>query len=68
MIAKKCDRCGTLYEEYNIKNSNKCINGLMLLNINSDQRYYAHGPYDICPKCTEEFMKWFKKENNNAED
>ena len=68
MIAKKCDRCGTFYEEYNIKKSSKCINGLMLLNIDSQQSYFTHGPYDICPKCTEEFMKWFEKENKNAED
>lgn len=52
MIAKKCDRCGTLYKEHNIKHSSKCINA----------------PYNICPKCAEEFMKWFEKENKNAED
>ena len=37
------------------------------MNIYSDtgDRYFSHGPYDLCPACSNELMKWFKKENNN---
>ena len=30
--AKKCDRCGKLYEQYNSKNDRKNPNGIMVLN------------------------------------
>lgn len=61
-IAKKCDRCGELYEEYNVINSVKNINGIMTLNIDDRQKHYSHGPYDLCPACSDELMKWFRKE------
>ena len=31
--AKKCDRCGKLYNSYNIINDTKNINGIMTVNI-----------------------------------
>lgn len=62
MIAKKCDRCGALYEEYNTRNSADEINGVNLLNIDNKQSYYFHGPYDLCPACADGLMRWFKKD------
>ena len=69
-IAKRCDRCGCFYEQYNVGNSPTKINGFMTLNIDSGQQYYSHGAYDLCPKCSGELMSWFntKGENNNAEN
>lgn len=63
MTAKKCDRCGTFYEEYTNNKS-----GRFTLNVISEDSYWSHSPYDICPSCLDELMKWFKnkKENNNA--
>lgn len=62
-IARACDRCGAFYSPYNTTKSSKDINGFMTLNITSpDQRYYSHGPYDLCSKCSDELMAWFKKE------
>lgn len=65
-IARKCDRCGLYYKEYNYENNAKKINGIKFVNIHSLNRYYSHGPYDLCPACSDELMKWFKKENSNA--
>ena len=62
-IAKKCDRCGLYYDEYNNKNNAEKINGINLLIIDSDNRYFSHGPRDLCPACSNELMKWLKKEN-----
>ena len=59
-IAKRCDRCEKLYEEYNTKKSNTNINGIMTLNIDKHQKYFLSGPYDLCPDCSSEFMKWFE--------
>ena len=64
--ARKCDRCGLYYDSYNDKNNSEKINGIMLINIDSNNRYFSHGPHDLCPACSNELMKWFKKENKNA--
>ena len=61
--AKKCDRCGSYYDSYNDKNNAEKINGIMLINIDSNNRYFSHEPYDLCPVCSDELMKWFRKEN-----
>lgn len=48
--AKKCDRCGSLYE------LPKCSNAYLIIHRNR--------PYDrcidLCPKCYEEFKQWIK--------
>lgn len=58
MQAKKCDRCGTLYEIYNTKSDRKKCNGLQLLNIDGNQKYWSQGVYDLCPECMEGLMRW----------
>lgn len=50
-IARKCDVCGKLYEEYNTKRDKKNTNGFMFLNRLDNRNYYDHDPYDCCPKC-----------------
>ena len=69
-IAKKCDRCSRLYEQYNIKNDSKNINGIMTLNIDSGQRYFKHGPLDLCPECSKKLINWLKcwSDINGEED
>lgn len=61
--ARKCDRCGKLYEAYNTKNDETNINGFMTLNIADDRKYYSHGIMDLCPECMEEFQRWIKEQN-----
>lgn len=52
-IAKKCDVCGKYYESYNTKNKADEPNGIMFVNIDEQQKYYAHKPIDTCPSCIE---------------
>ena len=70
--AKQCDRCGKLYNSYNIKNDAKHINGIMTLNIDPYGRYYDHNAKDLCPECKDSFEKWFfagkSFEENEKED
>lgn len=56
-IAKKCDICGKLYELYNTRNDGDHTNGLMLLNIDYDNKYWSHGKIDCCPECMESIRK-----------
>lgn len=58
MQAKKCDRCGRLYELYNAASNRKKCNGFRLINIDGNQNVYLHDAYDMCSECMEDFMKW----------
>lgn len=69
MLAKKCDRCGVLYEMYNVPDNKNKINGLMTLNIDYQNSYFKHGPYDLCPACSKELTEWLngaKGENDES--
>ena len=56
-VAKKCDICGKLYEEYNVKQSKDNFNGFILLNIDYKGNYF-HGPAcDCCPECMKSILK-----------
>ena len=68
MNAKKCDRCGILYERYNEKNDGKKPNGFLFLNLDENGRYFSHKGYDLCPKCMDELIAWRKEGKKNAED
>ena len=59
--AKKCDRCGKLYEQYNSKNDRKNPNGIMVLNLDSQRRYFTHNALDLCPDCMKGCQDWFRE-------
>jgi hypothetical protein len=59
--AKKCDRCGKLYEQYNSKNDRKNPNEIMVLNLDAQRKYYSHGAIDLCPGCMKEFQDWMEE-------
>lgn len=50
-IAKKCDICGSFYENYNMKDSEKKPNGFILVNLDDERKYFAHNAKDCCPNC-----------------
>lgn len=56
--AKKCDRCGKLYEQYNFKNDEENPNGIMTLNLDYQRKFYSHAAMDLCPDCMKEFQDW----------
>lgn len=59
--AKKCDRCGKLYEQYNDREDKHNINGVLTLNIDSVRKYWSNDVLDFCPECCNEFVSWLKK-------
>lgn len=50
-LAKKCDICGKLYEEYNVLEDSKKVNGIMFLNIDCHMKYYSGKAIDCCASC-----------------
>ena len=57
-LAKKCDRCGKLYEHYPTgrKSQTNSIRKCMVLPDGS--LYYSEAIHDLCPECMEEFDKF----------
>lgn len=54
MRAKKCDRCGKLFEHYDgnkkFRNTEKA-NAILLIDRDLDNKYWARKSYDLCPDC-----------------
>lgn len=60
-LAKKCDRCGNLYESKDIDICGAIVNGLSLINrdkqnTNAITRRY----FDLCPECLAHLANWLK--------
>lgn len=63
MDAKKCDRCGKLYEQYNHKYSIATIdtsnfNGFKLVREQFDGECYGSTKIDLCPECADNLKDW----------
>lgn len=62
MLARKCDRCGKLYESYKgrykgrYKGAYNEINGVTLVNIEIDRSRVVSDIYDLCPECMKNLM------------
>lgn len=54
-IAKKCDRCGALYEPYGFKHSKS--NGICPVFIGKDASVFYYTEKDLCPECMGEFQR-----------
>ena len=58
-IARKCDRCGELYEEYDhIECNGKEITGLYTAKTSEKGINFTQEHYDLCPKCCFDLAKW----------
>ena len=56
--ARKCDRCGTLYEPYN------GTNGVMLIRVGDVSiPLYSGNPKDLCPECMKLLEKFLDGED-----
>lgn len=63
MRAKKCDRCGKLYEHYDgskeFKNTEKA-NGVFLIDRDLDNKHWSRKSYDFCPDCMRKFEEFLR--------
>ena len=62
--ARKCDRCGKLYEEYNVGNNNKKPNGIQLISLDTSRKYFGYFLMDLCPDCMAQFQEWLKQQDD----
>lgn len=60
MLAKKCDRCGKLYEHYDTFDNNR-INGISTISKNKfGIRESISIGIDLCIECMNSFIKWYE--------
>lgn len=65
--AKKCDRCGKLFEPYNIHAGYKVptrYTNILLKDMSlAKETYKESGDYDLCKECNDSFLEWLSKPN-----
>lgn len=62
-LAKKCDRCGNLYEPKAINIRGELVNGLRLINRKEDNTTaVGYRYFDLCPQCLVSLSDWFKNQ------
>lgn len=68
MLAKKCDRCGKLYEFYE-KFDNEKQNGFSMIYVNKfGGRGMTIGDKDLCKECMESLVNWFNEKGDKKND
>lgn len=64
MRAKKCDRCGKLYEQYDgskeFKEQGKA-NAIIFIDRNLDNKYWSRNSYDLCPECMAQLVSFISE-------
>ena len=60
-LAKKCDRCGNLYESKDMDICGTIVNGLSLIDRDGQNSRVINRKYvDLCPECLLSFANWLK--------
>lgn len=62
-LAKKCDRCGNLYEPKDINICGVIVNGLALISRDEQNaKAVSRRYFDLCPECLVSLANWLKNE------
>lgn len=62
-LAKKCDRCGGLYEPKAIKYDESSFNNIALVTReNESKTHYTMVYKDVCPRCVTKIINFLKSE------
>lgn len=61
MSTKKCDRCACIYSDA----TDNVINSVASLNVNKRGKHEVCRYYDLCPECSEDFVRWLLKGEKN---
>lgn len=60
-LAKKCDRCGKLYESKDMDVCGAIVNGLSLIHRDEqNSRIFGRRYFDLCPECLLSLDNWLK--------
>lgn len=73
-MARKCDRCGALYEHYGAKFKEVAgiaeINGFAFIERRNGRSDYMieDWPRDLCPDCAKSLLAWLQKKRGANSD
>ena len=56
--ARKCDRCGSLYEFYEGTKTTERANAVELIDRDMDNSSWSRKIYDLCPVCMDSFLQY----------
>lgn len=56
--ARKCDRCGSLYEFYQGTKITEDSNAFLLIDRDMNNKYWSRETYDLCPVCMDSFLQF----------
>lgn len=62
MLARKCDRCGRLYEPECIKIDGEKVNSITTRETHKNENHLFGKKYDLCPNCLEELKGWMESQ------
>lgn len=62
MKAKKCDRCGTFYEDYEPTEEQGGANTVLTSYVTPSGQGKTKAVYDLCPDCMENQVKFLRNE------
>jgi hypothetical protein len=68
MDAKKCDRCGSYYEEKSNIGDDIYDARIEVVTLDASTNYYSKKKYDLCPVCTLRLQRFLLNENINTVD
>ena len=58
-LCKKCDRCGKMYDHYNIHIGALAANAIKIVSLsNADAHMSPAMDLDLCPECMSELIKF----------
>lgn len=71
MLAKKCDRCGKLYEFYESHSKENCNGFEFVIMSMYESRGISSGFKDLCQECLDSLVRWYEmkeipKEENKS--
>lgn len=58
-LARKCDRCGKLYEIYHVIGLPDDLTRVSTIRTGNNNAENMRR--DLCPECMKEFIEWYKK-------
>lgn len=64
--AKKCDRCGKLYELYDVPDKQIFGHNINGVDLTHDHDYIKE--FDLCPDCMEALLVWLKNGKKEKEN
>lgn len=67
MLARKCDRCGRLYEAKSANIDGERADAIAALMFYKEGSRWHEEKYDICPNCLEKLKNWLEKNQEELE-